>query len=105
MTGPIDLVDPPIFKLCAELAQGAKVLGENDRPGRRPVQPMRHAEVNLVRTVAAAQVRLDAHFQAVDPRRGLRQDARRLVDHQARRLVRRGFESMGSTKNRRTILD
>ena len=47
---------------------------------------MRHAKVNLVRTVAAAQVRLDPHLQAVDPRRGLSQNARRLVDHQAAAL-------------------
>src|SRR5208337_3192783 len=81
--GPIDLVDPPFFKLFAELARSAKVLAKNDRAGCRTVQSMRHTEVSPVGTTAAAQVRLDAELQAIDPRRGLRQNARRLVDHQA----------------------
>jgi hypothetical protein len=59
------------------------MLGEHDHARHRPVQPVRHAQVNSARLLLALfEKPLDAQLQAIDPRRSLRKQARRLVDDQ-----------------------
>ena len=60
---------------------------------------MRHAKVNSARTVAPAQVRLDPHLQAVDPRRGLRQDTGRLADDEAAVLLVKNLKAKIAAHN------
>src|SRR5208282_3843979 len=94
-TCPIDLLNSAFFELLAQLARRTRVFGENHHTTRRAVEPMRHSEINALTTVAATEVRFDPHFQTVDTRRGLCQNARRLVDHQAASMFVKDAKAKG----------
>ena len=82
---PIRLLHLPPFKLLRQTARASHVTSQYDGTGRRPVQPMRHSQVDLARTpFALLQESSHADFQAVDARRRLRQQPAGLVHDQAR---------------------
>ena len=67
---------------------------EYEGPRGWPVEPMGNAEIYLVRLFGTfAQKRLDSDFEAVDARRRLGRQPRRLANSQTRALVKKNLES------------
>ena len=77
-----------------QLPRGAASCGKDDRPRGRPIEPVRNAEIDLIRPgVALLQNALSRDLQAVDARRGLRRQSRRFAHHQAWPLFVKDGES------------
>ena len=86
--GPIQLLHRAKLELPGQTLGGAAAGGKDNRPRGRPVEPVRNAEIHLARPLGPpGEKRLDADLQAVDARRGLRGQPRRLAHHQARPVV------------------
>ena len=87
---PVRLADRAIFELFGKPLRGADVAREDDGSADGAVEPVGEAEID-VRVVGLAlaltEKLLDLDFETVDPRRRLRKEPRRLVDHQAGAVV------------------
>ena len=51
--GPIELLDLAMLELPGQLLGGAAARGKDHRPGGRPIEPVRHAEIDVVRRIVA----------------------------------------------------
>lgn len=91
--GPIDLLDLAAFELSPQPPGGIIVSGQDHYAAGRPIQPVRQAEVHVLPAAALAEELLDLHFEAIDARRGLREHAGVLADHQAGAVFVKNIES------------
>src|SRR5205085_4656185 len=79
---PISLANFAAFELMSDFPCRAHVLGKQNRPRYRPIEPVANRQILIRRLPALREQRLQTNLQAVDSQRCVREYARRLIDHQ-----------------------
>src|SRR5262245_2303073 len=92
---PIGLLDSSRLKLLADPLRRLEILGEQNRPARRAIQPVWHAQINLSRRrLLLVQIPPDPHFQAIDTQRRLCQQPRRLRHRQQIGVLKQNLKTI-----------